>query len=82
MANGTRWGFENDLPKLHCKSVLLPFAEIIIEGKLTSSKWARIKKCSPDTALRDVNELTDQGVLQKDPGGGRSTSYALIEIAD
>ena len=52
------------------------------EGKLTSSKWAKIEKCSPDTALRDINELIDQGVLQKDPGGGRSTSYSLVEDAD
>ena len=48
------------------------------EGKLTSSKWAKIEKCSPDTALRDINELIDQGVLRKEPGGGRSTSYSLV----
>ncbi|MXX91352.1 MAG: Fic family protein [Boseongicola sp. SB0677_bin_26] len=52
------------------------------EGKLTSSKWARIEKCSPDTALRDINELIGLGVLQRDPGGGRSTSYSLAEGAD
>ncbi len=51
------------------------------EGKLTSSKWAKIEKCSPDTALRDITELIDQGILQKDPGGGRSTSYSLVESA-
>jgi Fic family protein len=50
------------------------------EGKLTSSKWATIEKCSPDTALRDINELVDRGILQKDEGGGRSTSYSLTEI--
>ena len=47
------------------------------EGKLTSSKWATIAKCSPDTALRDVNELLALGVLRKSAAGGRSTSYAL-----
>ena len=47
------------------------------EGKLTSSKWAKIEKCSPDTALRDINELVERGILQKDAGGGRSTSYSL-----
>ena len=47
------------------------------EGKLTSSKWAIFEKCSPDTALRDINELVDQGILAKDAGGGRSTSYSL-----
>jgi len=49
------------------------------EGKLTSSKWALIEKCSPDTALRDINELVDQGILTKDAGGGRSTSYSLAD---
>ncbi len=48
------------------------------KGKLTSSKWAKIEKCSPDTALRDINELIAHGVLKKDVGGGRSTSYSLV----
>ena len=52
------------------------------EGKLTSSKWAKIEKCSPDTALRDINELIAQSALQKDPGGGRNTSYSLVEDAE
>ena len=47
------------------------------DGKLTSSKWAAIAKCSPDTALRDITQLLDLGVLQKTPGGGRSTGYEL-----
>ncbi|MGY4313971.1 Fic family protein [Bradyrhizobium sp. JR3.5] len=48
------------------------------EGKLTSSKWAKIEKCSPDTALRDIQDLVDQAILAKDEGGGRSTSYSLV----
>jgi len=48
-------------------------------GKLTSGKWAVIEKCSPDTALRDISDLLDRGVLAKEPGGGRSTNYALAE---
>jgi Fic family protein len=48
-----------------------------LEGKLTSSKWAMLEKCSPDTALRDIQDLLDQGILSKDEGGGRSTSYSL-----
>lgn len=48
------------------------------EGKLTTSKWAKIAKCSQDTAYRDILDLVDRGALQKDPGGGRSTSYSLI----
>jgi Fic family protein len=47
------------------------------EGKLTSSKWAQIEKCSQDTALRDISDLLERGILQKDEGGGRSTSYSL-----
>jgi Fic family protein len=47
------------------------------EGKLTSSKWATIEKCSPDTALRDIADLVERGLLVKDFGGGRSTSYSL-----
>ncbi|MEZ2743865.1 Fic family protein [Halopseudomonas bauzanensis] len=47
------------------------------EGKLTSSKWAAIAKCSPDTALRDINDLLARGVLRKSDAGGRSTSYVL-----
>lgn len=47
------------------------------EGKLTSSKWAAIAMCSPDSALRDINDLIGRGVLKKAEGGGRSTSYEL-----
>ncbi len=47
------------------------------EGKLTSSKWAALAKCSSDTALRDINELLAKGVLRRSDAGGRSTSYEL-----
>lgn len=47
------------------------------EGKLTSSKWAVLTKTSPDTALRDINELVARGILVKNASGGRSTSYSL-----
>ena len=47
------------------------------EGKLTSSKWAKITKTSQDSAVRDLNSLMQQGVLSKEAGGGRSTSYVL-----
>ncbi len=46
-------------------------------GKLTSSKWAKISKCSPDTALRDIEDLVRRGVLVHEGAGGRSSSYAL-----
>ena len=48
------------------------------EGKLTSSKWAKIAKCSPDTALNDINDLISKGILQKTNEGGRSTNYTLV----
>jgi len=50
----------------------------LLDGKLTSSKWAKLAKCSQDTAYRDIMDLVERGALQKDPGGGRSTSYSLI----
>ena len=46
-------------------------------GKLTNAKWAAIAKCSADTALRDINDLLERGVLRKLEGGGRSTGYGL-----
>lgn len=48
------------------------------EGKLTSSKWAKIAKCSPDTALRDIQDLVNKNILRKTNEGGRSTNYELV----
>ncbi len=50
------------------------------EGKLTSSKWAKLAKCSQDTAGRDIDDLLKRNILIKDAAGGRSTSYSLAEI--
>jgi Fic family protein len=47
------------------------------EGKLSSSKWAKIAKCSKDSAVRDINDLMEKGILLKEAAGGRSTSYVL-----
>ena len=47
------------------------------EGKLTSMKWAKITKCSKDTAIRDINDLINKDILQKESAGGRSTNYEL-----
>ena len=49
------------------------------EGNLNSSKWAKIAKCSQDSALRDIQDLINKGILEKQPSGGRSTSYILTE---
>ena len=51
------------------------------EGRLTTSKWAAIAKCSQDTALRDIGDLLGRGVLARDGGGGRSARYALAAIS-
>ena len=50
------------------------------EGKLTTSKYAKLTKGSQDTAYRDILDLVERGALQKDPGGGRSTSYSLMGV--
>jgi Fic family protein len=47
------------------------------DGKLTSSKWAAIAKCSQDTALRDISDLVERGALKKSEASGRSTHYEL-----
>jgi Fic family protein len=52
------------------------------EGKLTTSKWAVIAKCSADTALRDINDLLALGVLRKMDAGGRSTGYELNDLTE
>ena len=48
------------------------------EGKLTNAKWAALAKTSSDTALPDIGDLVERGVLVRDAGGGRSTSYSLV----
>ena len=47
------------------------------EGVLSTTKWAQIGKCSQDTALRDIQDLIDKGILTKSLQGGRSTNYEL-----
>jgi Fic family protein len=48
------------------------------EGKLNTTKWAKIGKCSQDTALRDIQDLIEKGIMVKREQGGRSTNYELI----
>ncbi len=50
------------------------------EGKLTTSRWARLTKCSQDTALRDITNLVERGILKRSQEGGRSTSYTLVKV--
>jgi len=64
----------NDRQKLMLNKLVNGF-----EGKLTSSKWAKITKSSQPTAGRDIDQLIALGILRKDQAGGRSTSYSLVE---
>lgn len=68
---------QNERQKLMLNKLLDDF-----EGKLTSSKWAKITKCSPDTALRDIQDLMKKGILRKELAGGRSTNYELIDFKE
>jgi len=51
-------------------------------GCLTNSKYAKLGKCSSDTALRDIHEMIDRGILIKNLGGGRNTSYRLATMKE
>jgi len=62
----------NDRQRLVINRMLSGF-----KGHLTTSKYSKLTKCSQDTALRDIRELVQRGVLMQNPGGGRSTSYRL-----
>ena len=59
------------------RSILNKLLDGDFAGKLTSSKWATLAKCSQDTAHRDILALVEHGILRKDSAGGRSTSYSL-----
>ncbi len=72
------WERQKDTPINHRQRLLLNKLLDGFDGKLTSSKWAKIAKCSPDTALRDIQDLIAKGILQKEADGGRSTNYELI----
>jgi Fic family protein len=62
----------NDRQRLMINKLLDGF-----DGKLTSSKWAKINKCSTDTALRDIQDLMSKKIVRKEPAGGRNTNYEL-----
>jgi Fic family protein len=77
-----RSGFRDRLRRHELNARQSKLIDLLIEGfsgKLTSSKYAKIAKCSADTALRDIKQLLDSGLLKKDEAGGRSTAYLLKE---
>jgi Fic family protein len=73
------WEAHANTPFNHRQRLMLNKLLDGFEGKLTSSIWAKIAKSSQDTALRDISELVERGVLARDAGGGRSTSYSLTQ---
>lgn len=69
------WRPVNDRQRL----VIGRMLEDDFKGYMNTSKYARLAKCSNDTALRDIQQLKERGILIQNPGGGRSTSYRLLE---
>ncbi len=77
LAKARFWESLRDFPLNERQRLVLNRLLDGFEGKLTTSKWAKLAKCSHDTALRDIMPLVERGVLVRNPGGGRSTSYSL-----
>lgn len=71
------WNTLGDVPINERQRLVLNRLLDGFEGNLTTSKWAKIARCSSDTALRDIAELVERGVLRRNPAGGRSTSYTI-----
>jgi Fic family protein len=74
------WEHANALPLNERQKLMLNKMLDGLDGKLTSTKWAKLTKASPDTALRDITGLIDHGLLMRDEAGGRSTSYSLAPL--
>ena len=77
MRKAETWDLANRHPVNERQTVVLNRLLDGFRGQLTTSKYAKLAKCSEDTALRDIRLLCDWGVLARNPAGGRSTSYAL-----
>lgn len=76
--------FKADFRNRHSKTIINERQKKLLnrlldgfDGKLTSSKWAKIAKCSKDTAIRNINNLISKDILQKEAAGGRSANYEL-----
>ncbi len=78
LAKARFWETHRNVPLNERQQTMLAKLLDGFEGKLTSSKWAKITKCSPDTALRDIGDLVEKGILQKAEESGRSTNYKLV----
>ncbi len=76
------WRHANQYPLNERQKVIINSLLDGFEGKLTSGKYAKLAKCSPDTALRDIRELMEYGILRQGESGGRSTSYEMIHFLE
>lgn len=72
------WNSLGKIPLNERQRKIINYLLDYFEGKLTSSKWAKITNCSQDTAHRDILDLIDKGILMKNAEAGRSTSYSLM----
>ena len=77
IAKARQWEALRDVPLNDRQRLMINRLMEGFEGQLTTSKWAALTKSSTDTALRDIQQLVDRGVLVRNAGGGRSTSYSL-----
>lgn len=78
LAKSHFWEIHKDIAinERQCKIINMQFDGFF--GKLTSGKWAKIGKCSTDTALNDIRDLVNKGLMKKNDEGGRSTNYSLV----
>jgi len=74
------WEFAVEFPFNERQRLVLNRLLDGFEGKLTTVKWAKLAKCSHDTALRDIAALVEGGILVRSEQGGRSTSYELVKL--
>lgn len=61
------------------KLIIIRMLEVDFQGYMNTSKYAKMARCSNDTALRDIQALKKRGIFIQNPGGGRSTSYRLLD---
>lgn len=80
LAKGRFWEAVRDLAINARQRLVLNRLLDGFEGKMTTSKWAKLAKCSQDTAARDIQMLIDLGVMKRNAEGGRSTSYSLMDF--
>ena len=82
LAKAAFWQRMYDVPVSERQRKIINLLWDGLEGKLNTSKWAKMNHCSQDTALRDIDDLIQKGVLRRTEEGGRSTNYELIDDYD